>query len=150
MAKKMRITLAGKSIPKDSFTYRDLGFGRPVPQSHPWEAELEIEEFLTLLRPLYEETIHEYKKDDKITGEFEPLYPGAEQYPELEKFFHEEYASFADFFITSLTKEFVPLMFEFSKDRKYAINSLDTIQLVSDTIHLKGKAYTVKGATGGD
>ena len=144
----MKITFAGKSIPKDSFTYRDLGFGRPVPQSHQWEAVLEIEEFLTLLRPLYEETIQDYKKDDAITGEFEPLYPGAEHYPELDKFFHEEFDSFADFFLSSLTKELVPLMFDFSKDRKYAINSIDTIQLVSDTLHLKGQAYTVKGGAG--
>ncbi|NIY17659.1 MAG: hypothetical protein GWM98_23700 [Nitrospinaceae bacterium] len=102
-------------------------------------------EFLTLMKPVYDEMIADFKKDDEVTGEFNPPYPGAKDYPELEKFVRDEFESFADFFITFLSFEFVSLVFSYSEERKYAVNNIDGMQRIENTIHIKGQAHAPRG-----
>lgn len=138
----MKITLSGKILDSRCFTYRDIGFNKQVdlPLFH-WQAELEMSHFLTVMKPIYDECIEELKKDDELTGEFDPPFPGAESYPELEPFVANKFQEFVSFFRVYFVSDFLSNFFNAGDDWEYVINSIDDIGRKDGLLMFKGQAY---------
>ena len=138
----MKIALSGKNIDSNKFTYRDVGFGKQVDLPlYQWEAKLGQFDFFTAMRPIYDECINDLKRDDEITGEFDPPFPGAETYPDLESFVSNNFQEFVIFFRAYFISDFLSHFFNESDDWEYVINSIDEISRMNGVLIFKGLAY---------
>ena len=70
----------------DTVTFRKRGLGprKHFPRS-PFRLKADAEEFLQRLAGPYQRVIHELTEDDRMTGQFEPLYEGALRHPQLDE-----------------------------------------------------------------
>lgn len=80
----MKITINNQETNLDKVSYFVMHFGRPGELR--FEAKIPRQAFLQRIDPIYKDTIEDLRRDDQITGEFEPPYPGATDYPTLEDF----------------------------------------------------------------
>lgn len=126
----------------DDMGYREFGFGKKVdPDTCSYLIEIPKDKFINLMRSIYDECVDELRKDDEITGEFDPPFPGATEYPSLEVFVEEHKEAFAEFFRIYFETDFLSLLFSNENDPVYVINSVDNFQITGSSVIVSGEAY---------
>ncbi|RLC09398.1 MAG: hypothetical protein DRI57_22180 [Deltaproteobacteria bacterium] len=122
--------------------YREFGFGKEVTlDTCSYLIEIPKYEFINLMNTTYSDCIDELKKDDEITGEFDPPFPGATEYPSLEVFIEDHKEAFVEFFKIYFETDFLSLLFSNKNDPVYVINSVDNIEITDASVIVSGKAY---------
>src|SRR5690606_2811566 len=132
----------GNDIGSDAMTLSQLSFGKGDGlQTLSYEMKIAKGELLEKLKPIYDEGVVELKKDDQITGEFEPPYPGAIDYPSLIEFIDVEGPYLYDYLYAYHKFDILSIAFDEDNDVSiYVINSLDSIGQIGKEIVVKGTA----------
>lgn len=70
----------------DAVTFSEVGFGQFGNGAvEDYVLIADFDDFLGRFAPVFDECIQELRRDDALTGGFEPPYPGASSYPTLEE-----------------------------------------------------------------
>ncbi|MES9942235.1 MAG: hypothetical protein ABW104_19825 [Candidatus Thiodiazotropha sp. 6PLUC2] len=132
----------GSSIEAHELTFSQLSFGKEGGSvNFNYEIIFAKDSFIEKLIPFYDEGVEELREDDGITGEFEPPYPGATNYPSLSdfldienRFLYEYLYAYHKFDILSL------VLSEDNNESGYIINTLESIDSADENIVIKGVA----------
>ncbi len=121
-------------------TFVEFGFGKVNrAETFKYEIKMPIEDFCNNLEQAYSDGIKEIIEDNKITGDFESPYPGAESYPTLDEFtavpgryLFEHLSAFHEVDILKMLAE------EDKPNSSYVIRTLDNIECKDGNIFLFG------------
>jgi hypothetical protein len=133
-------SIDGMSIKPHELTFSQFAFGKEVDAiSYRCELMISKDYFIEKLKPLYDNGIKELREDDEITGDFEPPYPGATNYPSLPEFvdikgpyLYEYLYAYHKFDILSF------IINEDSDEANYVIKNINSIYSVDGNIVIKG------------
>jgi len=126
----------------DDIGYREFGFGKRLElYTCDYLIEIPKERFINLMRSIYDACVDELRKDDEITGEFDPPFPGATEYPPLEVFVEEHKEAFVEFFRIYFETDLLSLLFSNKNNPVYVINSVDNFQITGSSVIVSGEAY---------
>ncbi|ELV8657611.1 hypothetical protein QNE43_004382, partial [Vibrio vulnificus] len=91
--------------------------------------------------PLYDDGVEDLKEDDQITGEFDPPYPGATNYPSLLEFIDIEGSYLYDYLYAYHKFDILGIVFDEDNDvASYVVDSLESIEQIDEEIIIKGTA----------
>ncbi|MBU2712863.1 hypothetical protein [Zooshikella harenae] len=140
--KMISLKVNENDIDSNAMTFSQLSFGKGDGfQTFSYEMKIAKEELLDKLTPMYDEGVEELKEDDQITGEFEPPYPGAADYPSLLEFIDVEGSYLYEYLYAYHKFDILGIAFNEDNDvASYVINSLDSIQHIGEEIVIKGTA----------
>lgn len=125
--------------------YREFGFGKKVNlNTCSYLIKIAKDKFVNLMESIYDECIEELRRDDEITGEFDPPFPGATGYPPLKVFIEEHKEAFTEFFRTYFEWDFLSLLLSNENEPIYVINSIDSIEITDSSVIVTGEAYKRK------
>ncbi|PAU66651.1 hypothetical protein BZL41_00510 [Pseudomonas sp. PIC25] len=132
----------GNDIDSNAMTFSQLSFGKgKVLETFPYEMKISKEELLEKLTPVYDEGVEELIEDDQITGEFEPPYPGATDYPSLLEFIDIEGSYLYDYLYAYHKFDILSIALDEDNDvASYVVNSLESIEQIGEEIIVKGTA----------
>lgn len=134
-------SINGLSVEPDELTFIQFAFGKEGATTFNYEITFFKDVFIEKLKPLYDAGIEELREDDQITGEFDPPYPGAMDYPSLTEFtaiegpyLYEYLYAYHKFDILSL------VLTEANDQAGYIINTLESIDRIDGSIVIRGAA----------
>lgn len=138
----LSLKLDKNDIDSKALTFSQLSFGKGGGfQLFPCEIKIAKKELVEKLTPLYEDGVIELKEDDQITGEFEPPYPGASDYPSLPEFIEVKGPYLYDYLYAYHKFDILGFVLNEDNDNaNYVVSSLDSIERTGEYIVLKGTA----------
>lgn len=137
----MRVFMNNIEVIAGQVSAVDLGFGRTGGMDlFPYCIEIPKKEFNEVFKKAYEELVIELKRDDEITGEFDPPYPGAKTYPEL-----FELPLLSGEYLTDyihLLRENIWWEYFWGKEAelKYVVQTWDRVEFIDDMFMIYGLA----------
>ena len=138
----MKILIENEINDNNSVTYLEFGFGR-YSESDFVEYLIVIpkDEFIDNFNEVFDVTISELKRDDLVTGVFEPPYPNAKDYPKLNEFIEINGKYFGEHISDFHTFDIFSYYFsEESLTSKYCLRTVDIIEVNGGDVLIKGKA----------
>jgi hypothetical protein len=132
----------GNNIYSNEITFSQFSFGKGEGfDVFPYEIKIAKEDFLEKITPMYDAGVEELKEDDEVTGEFEPPYPGATDYPSLSKFIDIEGTYLYEYLYAYHKFDILGIaLYEDNDVADYIIKSLNSIECVDGDIVIKGTA----------
>ncbi|HAS6264065.1 TPA: hypothetical protein I7184_00025 [Vibrio vulnificus] len=130
------------NIDSNAMTFCQLSFGKGQGlQTLSYEIKIVKSELLEKLTPLYNDGVEDLKKDDQITGEFNPPYPRATNYPSLLEFIDIEGSYLYDYLYAYHKFDILGIVFdEDNVVASYVVDSLESIEQIDEKIIIKGTA----------
>jgi hypothetical protein len=94
-------------------TFSEKSYGKhSQTRKVPFSLEVNADEFLSRFATVYEECIADLRRDDVVTGQFHPPYPGATDYPSIAELFGVPASSRMAFLETYLVLDILRLVFK--------------------------------------
>jgi len=133
--------ILNEQINVKNLTFVEFGFGKVnCAETFKYEIKMPIEDFCNHLDQAYSDGIEEIIEDNKITGDFEPPYPGAVSYPTLDEFtavpgsyLFEHLSAFHEVDILKMLTE------EDKPNSSYVIRTIDNIECTDGYIFFFGR-----------
>jgi hypothetical protein len=145
----MEIYINHTQVSPETVTFSELGFGTPGSGAKlAYELRIPVGEFVERFEPVYETVIVELRRDDAITGEFDPPYENATEYPSLTHFMEVDGAAFQAFICTFLKFDIFEQYFPASQgdSARVSLATVDDISVSRDYVTLRGCARPLPGA----
>ena len=137
----MQILIDSEPVPPEALTFLELGFGRGGPGPHHYRIVFPSAEFLDRLGEVYRGCVDELREDDRMTGEFEPPFPGATDYPDLDSFLREHGQHFTEFARAYLKFDILRLALDEGRPAaRLVVTSVDEVRAAGDEVVVEGTA----------
>ncbi len=132
----------GNSIDSSEITFSQFSFGKGEGfDALSYEIKIAKGDFLKKIAPIYDDGVEELKEDDEVTGEFEPPYPGATDYPSLSEFIDIEGTYLYEYLYAYHKFDILGIALDEDNDAaNYIIKSMNSIECVDGDIVVKGAA----------
>lgn len=139
----MQLTISGRESEVDVITFSELGFGKKSnDRQEKFILTVSGDDFTSRFGPIYRECVTELIRDDAVTGQFHPPYPGALRYPKFDEFLgldeYERMEMINTYFVFDILRLYVR---EDASDAtvQWNIYSLDALSLRCGCIYLSGR-----------
>lgn len=134
------------SIKKANYMQIDFGKLNPNVDYKKYRIVIDLNEFITKIKPKYHSYLEEYRQDDEIDNDFTPMYEGAENYPDFDLFMNLESDKklqiISGYFIFIILDEFIE---DYNPGNKeiYLLKNVENISINSDYVIFEGQSMFI-------
>ena len=138
----MRLIIDDQEINMDNVTYRDIGFGKKIPnyEEVAYRLEMSVVMFTSIIKEEFDKYIDECREDDEQFGDIDEIaLMGYKHYDDL---LSSNPSLLKNLVIKFMKLEFLRECFKNreSKARMYVNNSIDDINILNNNIIITGLA----------